>query len=78
MKVLGGFSLIIFHIDKQRVDKMFFLEIDICAIALHTKWIMLFMLNGVLFQKHFADYDRFLTILLIHKKASDFLVCFSK
>ena len=53
--VFWGFSLIIFHTNEPKVDKTFilFLEIGICAIALHTKWVMLFMLNS-LFSKKFC------------------------
>ena len=72
--------MILFHIDKQKLNKIgiIFLKIDICAIALHTKWVMLFMLNRVIFQRHFADYGRFLTTILIYEKVSEFLVGLSK
>ena len=36
------------------------------------------MFNRVLFQRNFADYDHFLTIIFIDKKVSKFLVCLKR
>ena len=77
MKFFRGGCLWSYSIQiSRRIDKIYilFLEIDVYAIALRKKWVILCILNGDLFQRHFADYGRFNEIILIYKKVRQFLV----